>query len=143
MSAKQRTVTLSQSKRIVIKVGSSLLVDDEYGTIHRNWLSALADDVAQLRARGQEVLIVSSGAIAVGRRHLKFSDGNLRLEEKQAAAELYERPEVHSVLCVQEADRGCQGCGFCQLSPCLKEQHHQRKRKGNRPDKYEEEAKKT
>lgn len=83
---KHQALELSQSKRIVIKVGSSLLVDDEHGTIHREWLAALAEDVAQLRARGQEVLIVSSGAIAVGRRHLKFSYGNLRLEEKQAAA---------------------------------------------------------
>jgi glutamate 5-kinase len=86
MSMKHQALELSQSKRIVIKVGSSLLVDDEHGTIHREWLAALAEDVAQLRARGQEVLIVSSGAIAVGRRHLKFSYGNLRLEEKQAAA---------------------------------------------------------
>ncbi len=77
---------LSQCKRIVIKVGSSLLVDDQHGTIHREWLAALADDVAKLCARGQEVLIVSSGAIAVGRQNLKFSGGNLRLEEKQAAA---------------------------------------------------------
>ena len=86
MNIHHETMGFMQSKRIVIKVGSSLLVDDEHGTIHHDWLAALADDVAQLHARGQEVLIVSSGAIAVGRRHLKFSDGNLRLEEKQAAA---------------------------------------------------------
>ena len=86
MSIKHQALELSESKRIVIKVGSSLLVDEEHGTIHSEWLASLAEDVAQLRARGQEVLIVSSGAIAVGRRHLKFSDGNLRLEEKQAAA---------------------------------------------------------
>ena len=86
MNIHHETMGFIQSKRIVIKVGSSLLVDDEHCTIHHDWLAALADDVAQLHARGQEVLIVSSGAIAVGRRHLKFSDGNLRLEEKQAAA---------------------------------------------------------
>ena len=86
MSTHHQTTDLIQGKRIVIKIGSSLLVDDEHGTIHRKWLAALAEDVAQMRARGQEVLIVSSGAIAVGRRHLKLSDGNLRLEEKQAAA---------------------------------------------------------
>ncbi len=86
MSAHCRNTDLLQGKRIVIKIGSSLLVDDEHGTIHRKWLAALAEDVAQMCARGQEVLIVSSGAIAVGRRHLKLSDGNLRLEEKQAAA---------------------------------------------------------
>ena len=86
MSKHHQTTDLINGKRIVIKIGSSLLVDDEHGTIHRKWLTALAEDVAQMRARGQEVLIVSSGAIAVGRRHLKLSDGNLRLEEKQAAA---------------------------------------------------------
>ena len=86
MSTHCRNTDLLQGKRIVIKIGSSLLVDDEHGTIHRKWLAALAEDVAQMCARGQEVLIVSSGAIAVGRRHLKLSDGNLRLEEKQAAA---------------------------------------------------------
>ena len=86
MSPRRQTTDLTQAKRIVIKIGSSLLVDDEHGTIHRKWLAALAEDVAQMRARGQEVLIVSSGAIAVGRRHLKLSDGNLKLEEKQAAA---------------------------------------------------------
>ena len=79
MSTHYQTKDLTQGKRIVIKIGSSLLVDDEHGTIHRKWLAALAEDVAQMRARGQEVLIVSSGAIAVGRRHLKLSDGNLRL----------------------------------------------------------------
>jgi len=86
MSPHRQTTDLTQAKRIVIKIGSSLLVDDEHGTIHRKWLAALAEDVAQMRARSQEVLIVSSGAIAVGRRHLKLSDGNLKLEEKQAAA---------------------------------------------------------
>jgi glutamate 5-kinase len=86
MSRHHQTTDLTQGKRIVIKIGSSLLVDNEHGTIHRKWLASLAEDVAQMRARGQEVLIVSSGAIAVGRRHLKLSDGNLRLEEKQAAA---------------------------------------------------------
>jgi glutamate 5-kinase len=86
MSPHRQTTDLAAAKRIVIKIGSALLVDEESGTIHRKWLAALAEDVAQLHARGQQVLIVSSGAIAVGRRHLKFADGNLRLEEKQAAA---------------------------------------------------------
>jgi glutamate 5-kinase len=86
MSTHHQTMDLTHGQRIVIKIGSSLLVDDEHGTIHSRWLATLAEDVAQMRKRGQEVLIVSSGAIAVGRRHLKLSDGNLRLEEKQAAA---------------------------------------------------------
>ncbi|MBC8269752.1 MAG: glutamate 5-kinase [Rhodospirillaceae bacterium] len=86
MSPHRQTTDLSTARRIVIKIGSALLVDEEHGTIHRKWLAALADDVARLQTRGQQVVLVSSGAIAVGRRHLKFTEGTLRLEEKQAAA---------------------------------------------------------
>ena len=86
MSPHRQTTDLEAGKRVVIKIGSSLLVDEDHGTIHRTWLAALAEDVARMRERGQQVAIVSSGAIAVGRRHLKFSDGALRLEEKQASA---------------------------------------------------------
>ena len=77
---------LREARRVVVKIGSALLVDDESGGIRRKWLDGLADDVAMLRARGAEVLIVSSGAIAVGRRHLGLVKRTLRLEEKQAAA---------------------------------------------------------
>lgn len=76
---------LSSARRLVVKIGSALLVDDS-GTIRREWLDALTDDVAQLMRRGTEVLLVSSGAIAVGRRHLGLTQKALRLEEKQAAA---------------------------------------------------------
>lgn len=77
---------LAEARRIVVKIGSALLVEQESGTIHRNWLNALADDVAVLVKRGTEVILVSSGAIAVGRRHLGLTRGTLRLEENQAAA---------------------------------------------------------
>jgi glutamate 5-kinase len=77
---------LAGARRVVVKIGSVLLVEQEAGTIHRAWLNALADDVAGLVARGTEVLLVSSGAIAVGRRHLGLTKDALRLEEKQAAA---------------------------------------------------------
>jgi glutamate 5-kinase len=77
---------LTGAHRIVIKIGSALLVDEASGDIHRRWLEALADDVARCAKRGQEILIVSSGAIAVGRRHLGLSGAVLKLEEKQAAA---------------------------------------------------------
>jgi glutamate 5-kinase len=76
----------SSAKRIVIKIGSTLLVDPERGTVHRKWLEALAEDLATCRSQGQQVVIVSSGAIAVGRRHLELPDGKLKLEESQAAA---------------------------------------------------------
>ncbi|HJU20640.1 MAG TPA: glutamate 5-kinase, partial [Stellaceae bacterium] len=69
----------------MVKIGSALLVADN-GEIRRLWLDALAGDVARCRARGQEVILVSSGAIAVGRRRLGLVGRRLRLEEKQAAA---------------------------------------------------------
>ena len=77
---------LTGIKRIVVKIGSILLVEQETGTIHRTWLNALADDVAALVAGGSEVILVSSGAIAVGRRHLGLTRRALKLEESQAAA---------------------------------------------------------
>jgi glutamate 5-kinase len=77
---------LDTAKRLVIKIGSALLVDDASGELHRAWLDALADDVQMLMARGQEVVIVTSGAIAIGRGPLGMRGKKLRLEEKQAAA---------------------------------------------------------
>jgi len=77
---------LSKCRRIVIKIGSALLVDGDSGQVHRAWLKALSEDVARCRARGQEVVLVSSGAIAAGRRQLGFPGKALRLEELQAAA---------------------------------------------------------
>ena len=58
---------LDQFKRIVVKVGSSLLVDRARGEVKRDWLQALADDLAALHRRGADVLVVSSGAVALGR----------------------------------------------------------------------------
>ncbi|WP_020593047.1 glutamate 5-kinase [Kiloniella laminariae] len=77
---------LRSAKRIVVKIGSALLVDDETGRLRAEWLHALTDDVAALIERGAEVVLVSSGAIAVGRNHLGLPQGKLRLEEKQASA---------------------------------------------------------
>jgi glutamate 5-kinase len=87
MTEKRKTAaSLANARRLIVKIGSALLVDEESGGIRRKWLDALADDVAALRERGTEVILVSSGAIAVGRRHLGLETGTLRLEEKQAAA---------------------------------------------------------
>jgi glutamate 5-kinase len=76
---------LTAARRLIVKVGSALLVD-EAGDIRREWLAALVEDLVRCRARGQDVLLVSSGAIAVGRRHLGLAGRTLKLEEKQAAA---------------------------------------------------------
>ncbi len=77
---------LTDAKRVVVKVGSALLVDADKGRLNRAWLESFAADVAHLRERGQEVILVSSGAIALGRRHLGLNSGKLKLEESQAAA---------------------------------------------------------
>jgi len=77
---------LDQFRRITIKVGSSLLVDHERGCVRREWLEALADDIAALHREGRDVLVVSSGSIALGRTVLGLPQGALRLEDSQAAA---------------------------------------------------------
>ncbi len=77
---------LAQARRIVVKVGSALLVDAESARVNRAWLETLVEDLLRLRARGQRVILVSSGAIALGRRRLGLKHGTLRLEESQAAA---------------------------------------------------------
>jgi glutamate 5-kinase len=77
---------LTDARRVVVKIGSSLLVDSDKGRLNRAWLESLAVDVAASRKRGQEVILVSSGAIALGRRHLTLGTGKLKLEESQAAA---------------------------------------------------------
>jgi glutamate 5-kinase len=77
---------LTSARRVVVKVGSALLVDQDTGRLNRAWLETLVEDLLRLRKRGQQVILVSSGAIALGRRQLKLAKGPLRLEESQAAA---------------------------------------------------------
>ncbi|MGH6805653.1 MAG: glutamate 5-kinase [Ensifer adhaerens] len=76
---------LQKYRRVVIKIGSALLVDRATG-LKKAWLDAMCADIAALRARGVDVLVVSSGAIALGRTVLKLPSGALKLEESQAAA---------------------------------------------------------
>ena len=77
---------LAEARRVVVKVGSALLVDQGSGRLNRAWLEALAQDLRRMRRRGQQVILVSSGAIALGRRQLGLPSGPLPLEHKQAAA---------------------------------------------------------
>jgi len=77
---------LTAARRVVVKVGSALLVDARSGRLNRAWLETLVADLLRLQRRGQQVILVSSGAIALGRRHLGLARGTLRLEESQAAA---------------------------------------------------------
>ena len=74
-----------KAKRLVFKIGSSLLVD-ETGRVKRPWLDSLATDLATLRSEGRQIMVVTSGSIALGRRALRLPSRTPRLEEKQAAA---------------------------------------------------------
>src|SRR6476646_7500322 len=82
----RKTPKLTDFRRIVIKVGSSLLVDSAAGGVHEDWLASLAEDIAQLHREKRDILVVSSGAIALGRAVLKLPRGALKLEDSQAAA---------------------------------------------------------
>ena len=77
---------LANFRRIVVKVGSSLLVDSAAGRVHEDWLVSLAGDIAGLHGEKRDILVVSSGAIALGRAILKLPKGSLKLEDSQAAA---------------------------------------------------------
>jgi glutamate 5-kinase len=77
---------LANARRVVIKIGSALFVDQQTGTIDRAWLEGVCADVAELKRAGKDVAIVSSGAVALGRRELKLDPRRARLEENQAAA---------------------------------------------------------
>ena len=78
--------TLSDARRLVVKIGSALLVDRSTGALRAAWLHSLAADVAGLAARGVQVILVSSGSIALGRAILGLPAGSLPLEQSQAAA---------------------------------------------------------
>lgn len=80
------TTRLTGAQRIVIKVGSALLINPETRKVNAKWLATLAEDIAALKKRGADVLVVSSGAIALGREKLGLHEGRLNLEEAQAAA---------------------------------------------------------
>ena len=101
---------VAAARRLVIKVGSSILIDAETGRADQAWLKAFAADVARLAARGQQVVVVSSGAVALGRRRLGLTRPSQNLEEKQAAAATgqsllmrawEEALEPHELICAQ------------------------------------------
>ncbi len=86
---------LNDFRRLVVKVGSSLLVDDS-GRLNRKWLDTLAQDISRLQRDGHEILIVSSGAIAIGCQVLGISKARARLEDLQAAAAAGQVQLVHA-----------------------------------------------
>ena len=81
-----RKKIFQQSSSIVIKVGSSLLVEDKLGAIKKKWFASFIEDIIELRILGKTVIIVSSGAINLGRKILNLKDNDLTLEQEQAAA---------------------------------------------------------
>jgi glutamate 5-kinase len=81
-----RSPALADFRRIVVKVGSSLLIDSGAGRVREDWLASLVEDIVALYRDKRDVLVVSSGAIALGRAVLKLPKGPLRLEDSQAAA---------------------------------------------------------
>ena len=78
---------LKNSKKIVIKIGSSLLVDQEK-KIRKKWLSSFAKDIKKLRSNNQKIIIVSSGAIALGCKKMNYNKKNLKLDKSQAIASI-------------------------------------------------------
>jgi glutamate 5-kinase len=85
---------LAQARRVVVKIGSSLLIDPVTRAVARDWLASLAQDIAALRQQGCEVIVVSSGAVALGRGRLNTSPG--RLQDKQAAAAVGQTLLMHA-----------------------------------------------
>jgi glutamate 5-kinase len=77
---------LTKAARVVVKIGSSLLINKHDGTLNRPWLLSLAGELATMMRAGQQVMLVSSGAIALGRNYLELKPGQRRLDELQAAA---------------------------------------------------------
>jgi len=77
---------LTDARRVVVKIGSSLLIDSASGQLNRTWLESLAAELGSMQAGGQQVVLVSSGAIALGRAYLEMSSAQSRLQELQAAA---------------------------------------------------------
>jgi glutamate 5-kinase len=80
------TLSIASGQRIVVKIGSALVVDQKAATPRTVWMDSVAADIERLRARGADVIVVSSGAIALARRSLGLTHKRLKLEEKQAAA---------------------------------------------------------
>ena len=80
------TTAITAAQTVIIKIGSSLLIDDDRNAVNAGWLGSVASDIAMLRADGKNVVVVSSGAIALGSRGLGITGRTLAIEEKQAAA---------------------------------------------------------
>lgn len=75
-----------EAKRIVVKIGSALLVEEQTGRVHQHWLKRITEEIAVLWRQDKEIILVTSGSVALGKRHLGFGSSGVPLEEQQAAA---------------------------------------------------------
>jgi glutamate 5-kinase len=112
---------LTRATRIVVKVGSALLIHN--GQVNRSWLGTLVEDLLRLRARGQEVVLVSSGAIALGRRELKLPGGALELPQSQAAAAVGQIALAH----IYKELFAAAGVSVAQILLTLEDSEHRRR----------------
>ena len=112
---------LTRASRIVVKVGSALLIHN--GQVNRSWLGTLVEDLLRLRARGQEVMLVSSGAIALGRRELKLPGGPLELPQSQAAAAVGQIALAH----IYKELFAAAGVSVAQILLTLEDSEHRRR----------------
>ncbi|MER9702610.1 glutamate 5-kinase [Mesorhizobium sp. M0146] len=87
---------MASARRLIVKIGSALIGDAETGEIRGLWLETLIEDVVRFFARGQQVIIVTSGAVAVGSSHFNHLDRSLRVEEKQTAAAIGQVQLMHA-----------------------------------------------
>jgi len=112
---------LTRASRVVVKVGSALLIHN--GQVNRRWLGTLVEDLLRLRARGQEVVLVSSGAIALGRRELKLPGGPLELPQSQAAAAVGQIALAH----IYKELFAAAGVSVAQILLTLEDSEHRRR----------------
>tara|TARA_Y100000590_G_scaffold342417_1_gene390970 strand:- start:1255 stop:2403 length:1149 start_codon:yes stop_codon:yes gene_type:complete len=94
--SKVNSERFSQAQRIVLKIGSALVINEDTGAIKRQWLEALCADISSLHKQGKKVVLVSSGAIALGIRQLGINPVRARLEESQAAAAIGQIQLAHA-----------------------------------------------
>ncbi|WP_287322751.1 glutamate 5-kinase [Mesorhizobium sp.] len=104
-------IHLVSARRLIVKIGSTLIADAQIGEIRGLWLQSLIEDVVRFYKRGQQVIIVTSGAVAVGSRHFNHLDRPLRIEEKQTAAAI---GQVRLMLAYEQKFK-CHGFGLGQV----------------------------
>ena len=115
--------SLGEARRVVVKIGSALLVDRASGALRADWLAALAKEVAGLRARGADVILVSSGSIALGRAALGLPRSDLLLEQSQAAAAVGQIRLAHAY----DQALGAQGLRAAQVLVTLEDSADRRR----------------